>query len=89
LVVLTDVHAFDVFRLNQPWRRGAWMIGGQDAIVDHALYRGPTYIQRLSRFVERHLTTLLTFPVTCPSKLTSAVQGRGNGCIRHLTGAQQ
>jgi hypothetical protein len=62
LGLLTDVGAFDVFRLNQPWCPGTRMIGGQDAIADHALYRGAAYIQHLSRFVERHLTTLLTFP---------------------------
>ena len=40
------------------------MIGGQDTFVDHAPYRGPAYLQRLSRFIERHLTTLVALPVT-------------------------
>jgi hypothetical protein len=61
---LLDVCTFDIFRLNEPWRAGAWMIGGQDTFVDHAPYRRPAYVQRLSRFIERHLTTLVTFPVT-------------------------
>lgn len=38
------------------------MIDGQGA-VDQAPYRGSGYLQRLSRVVERHVTTLVTFPI--------------------------